>query len=330
MERMLSGIKPSGKLTLGNYIGAIRNFIKLQDDYEMYIFIADLHAITVPQDKQELKKNIKDLAALYLACGLDENKVVLFVQSSVLEHANLGYILSCNAYMGELNRMTQYKDKVLKAQGDNLSISVGFYNYPVLMAADVLLYDAKYVPVGIDQTQHLELTRDIATRFNNRYGETFVIPEPVVAQVGAKIMSLSDPTKKMSKSDENDKGCIYLLDDLAVVRKKIMSAVTDSDTVVKYDVVNKPGISNLLTIYSTLKGISILEAESEFTNSNYSEFKKAVADQVVNTIDGIQTRYREIISSGKIDQIFAEGAVKAKYLASKKLSKVLKRIGLGI
>lgn len=330
MERMLSGIKPTGKVTLGNYIGAIRNFIKLQDQYEMYIFIADLHAITFYQDKKELRQNIKDLAALYIACGLDPEKVNLFIQSDVLEHANLGYILSCNSYMGELNRMTQYKDKLQKSEGDGLSLTVGFYTYPILMAADVLLYDAKYVPVGLDQTQHLELTRDIAIRFNNRYGNTFVVPEPVVPELGAKVMSLSEPTKKMSKSDDGDKGCIYLLDDLKSVRKKIMSAVTDSDMQVRYDVENKPGISNLLTIYSTIKGIAIKEAEEEFKDANYGTFKGKVADTVVELIGSIQERYQNISQSGMINDIFNKGAQKASYLASRKLSKVKSKIGLGI
>ncbi|HHU28203.1 TPA: tryptophan--tRNA ligase [bacterium] len=330
MERMLSGIKPTGKVTLGNYIGAIKNFIKLQDSYEMYIFIADLHAITEYQDKKELKQNIKDLAALYMACGLDHEKVNLFIQSDVLEHANLGYVLSCNSYMGELNRMTQYKDKVQKNQGENISLTVGFYNYPVLMAADILLYDAKYVPVGVDQVQHLELTRDIAVRFNNRYGDTFVVPEAIIPEVGAKIMSLSNPTKKMSKSDEGDKGCIYLLDDLKVVRKKIMSAVTDSDNLIRYDVENKPGISNLLTIYSSVTGVSIKEAEEKFKDFNYGEFKRSVADAVVGLIGSIQERHKQIIASGVINDIFKEGAQKAQFLAQRKLSKVKKKIGLGI
>ena len=294
MERMLSGIKPTGKVTLGNYIGAIRNFIKLQDQYEMYIFIADLHAITFYQDKKELRQNIKDLAALYIACGLDPEKVNLFIQSDVLEHANLGYILSCNSYMGELNRMTQYKDKLQKSEGDGLSLTVGFYTYPILMAADILLYDAKYVPVGLDQTQHLELTRDIAIRFNNRYGNTFVVPEPVVPELGAKVMSLSEPTKKMSKSDDGDKGCIYLLDDLKTVRKKIMSAVTDSDMQVIYDVENKPDF-NLLTIYSTIKGIAIKEAEEEFKDANYGTFKGKVADTVVELIGSIQDVIKTLV-----------------------------------
>lgn len=251
MERMLSGIKPSGKVTLGNYIGAIRNFVKYQDEYELYIFIANMHAITVPQNKLELKKNTIDLAMLYIACGLDPNKTTLFVQTDVLEHANLGFVLNCNTYMGELNRMTQYKDKI--AKNPNGSHTVGLFTYPCLMAADILLYDPDYIPVGDDQKQHVELTRDLAERFNAKYGETFKVPNPITSKTGSRIMSLQDPTKKMSKSDdENDKGCIYLLDDPNIARKKIMSAVTDSDCVIKYDLINKPGISNLLSIYSAL------------------------------------------------------------------------------
>ena len=255
MERMLSGIKPTGKLTLGNYIGAIRNFLKYQDEYEMFVFIANLHSITVPQDKLELKKNTYDLAALYLACGLDPEKTTLFLQTDVPEHANLGFVMTCHTYMGELNRMTQYKDKVQKL-GDQ-SIGVGLFTYPTLMAADILLYDPQYIPVGHDQKQHVELTRDLANRFNNRHGETFVVPQPLVAKTGARIMSLSNPTKKMSKSDDpTDKGCIYLLDDPKVARKKIMSAVTDTGMEIKYDVENKPGISKLMTIMSCLTDIS--------------------------------------------------------------------------
>ena len=218
MDRMLSGIKPSGKLTLGNYIGAIRNFIKYQDEYELYVFIANLHAITVHQDKKELKQNIKDIAALYIACGLDPEKVTLFIQTDVMEHAQLGFILNCHSYMGELSRMTQFKDKSQKLT--NESITVGLFSYPCLMAADILLYDPKYIPVGDDQKQHVELTRDIANRMNNKYGNLFTVPEPVMNKVGSRIMSLSNPTKKMSKSDDpNDKGCIYLLDDLNVAKE---------------------------------------------------------------------------------------------------------------
>ena len=218
MKKMLSGIKPSGRLTLGNYIGAIRKFVEYQDEYELYVFIANLHAITVAQDKAELKKNTKDLIALYLACGLDPKKVTIFLQSDVHEHAELGWILTCNSYMGELQRMTQYKDKTAKGE---TGITAGLFTYPSLMAADILLYDADYVPVGIDQKQHVELTRNLAERFNNRYGETFVIPEPVVAKVGAKIYSLQNPTKKMSKSEENPKGTIDLLDEPSLARKKV-------------------------------------------------------------------------------------------------------------
>ena len=233
MKRMVSGIKPTGELTLGNYIGALRNFVKYQDDYELFVFIANLHCITVPIDPKELRKNLKDAIALYLACGLDPEKCTIFLQSDVFEHAQLGWIMTCMSYMGELGRMTQFKEKTSNAT--NESISTGLFVYPPLMAADILLYDANYVPVGEDQKQHVELTRDLAQRFNNRYSETFVVPEPLIAQVGARIMSLSDPSKKMSKSEESNKGCIYLLDDLKAARKKIMSAVTDMVGKVNYD-----------------------------------------------------------------------------------------------
>ncbi|MDL2276857.1 tryptophan--tRNA ligase, partial [Breznakia sp. OttesenSCG-928-G09] len=277
MKKCLSGIKPTGRLTLGNYIGAIRQFVNLQDEYEMYIFIANLHAITEAQDAKELKQNTKDLIALYLACGLDPQKVTLFLQSDVLEHAELGWVMICNSYMGELNRMTQYKDRSAKKESN---ITAGLFTYPSLMAADILLYDADVVPVGVDQKQHVELCRDLANRFNHAHGETFVVPEPVVAKVGAKIMSLQTPTKKMSKSEENQKGCIYLLDEPAVARKKIMSAVTDSIGIVQYDLENQPGISNLLTIQSTLSGESIEEIVSKFEDKGYGDFKKYVGETV--------------------------------------------------
>ncbi len=222
---MLSGIKPTGQLTLGNYIGALRNFVKYQDDYEMIVFIANLHCITEYQEPDQLKKNLTDAVALYLACGLDPEKATIFLQTDVHEHAELGYIMACSTYLGELNRMTQFKDKTAKGEKN---LTAGLYTYPCLMAADILLYNADYVPVGEDQKQHVELTRDLAIRFNNKYSKTFTVPEPLVAKVGARIMSLQDPSKKMSKSDETNKGCIYLLDDLKVARKKIMSAVTDS------------------------------------------------------------------------------------------------------
>ena len=249
MERMLSGIKPTGRLTLGNYIGAISQFVKYQDEYELYIFIANQHAITVPIEAKELRQNTKDLVALYLASGLDPEKVTIFLQSDVSAHAKLGWVMTCMSYMGELQRMTQYKDKTAKGE---TGITAGLFTYPSLMAADILLYDAKYVPVGIDQKQHVELARNLAERFNNRYSDTFVIPEPLMTTVGQKIYSLQDPTKKMSKSETNPKGTIDLLDDPSAARKKIMSAVTDSLGIIQYDPEHQPGLANLLTIQSVL------------------------------------------------------------------------------
>lgn len=327
MERMLSGIKPTGKLTLGNYIGAIRNFLKYQDEYEMFVFIANLHSITVPQDKLELKKNTYDLAALYLACGLDPEKTTLFLQTDVPEHANLGFVMTCHTYMGELNRMTQYKDKVQKLEDQ--SIGVGLFTYPTLMAADILLYDPQYIPVGHDQKQHVELTRDLANRFNNRHGETFVVPQPLVAKTGARIMSLSNPTKKMSKSDEpTDKGCIYLLDDPKVARKKIMSAVTDTGMEIKYDVENKPGISNLMTIMSCLTDTSLEDIEQKYVGCNYGTFKKDLADIIENFLVDLQAKYKEICDQKIVNKILEEGAQKARRIAYKKLMKVYKKLGL--
>jgi len=325
MDRMLSGIKPTGKLTLGNYIGAIRQFVKYQDEYEMFIFIANMHAITVPIDADELKKNTRDLAALYLACGIDPKKTTMFVQTDILEHANLGFVLTCNAYMGELSRMTQYKDKAAKEK----NIGVGIYTYPTLMAADILLYNPSFVPVGDDQKQHVELTRDLAIRFNNKYGEIFKVPTPLTLKNGSRIMSLSHPDKKMSKSEvDGDKGCIYLLDDVNVARKKIMSAVTDSDMLIKFDPVNKPGVSNLLTILSSLSNISIEELEKKYEGCNYGTLKKDVADTVCDFLTSLQAKYNEIINSNIIDDILDEGAKKAKTIASDTLKKVYKVVGL--
>ena len=325
-KRMLSGIKPTGKITLGNYIGAIKQFVTCQDEYDMFVFIADLHALTLPIEAKELRQNTKDMIAIYLACGLDPEKVVLFKQSDVPEHAELGYIMACNSNMGELSRMTQYKDKTAK-MGEKESIPTGIFIYPTLMAADILLYDPDYVPVGLDQKQHVELTRDIAIRFNQRYQDTFKIPEPLIAKQGAKINSLSNPTKKMSKS-ESDKGTIYILEDLAITRKKIMSAVTDSGSEIVYDVENKPGISNLLTIMSSLSGKSIDELVSQYNGQGYGVFKKAVADVVCDFILDLQTKIKDIQSSGIIDKILEEGANKASYFARKKLSKVYRKVGL--
>ena len=327
--RLISGIQPSGTITLGNYLGAIKNFVKLQEelvDTDILVFIADLHAITVSQDKQALRKNIKSLAAIYLACGLDPNKVHIFIQSEVPAHNQLGWVMECNSYIGELERMTQFKDKKVKQVA---GVSAGLLTYPSLMAADILLYDANLVPVGVDQKQHLELTRNLAERFNTKYGETFIVPEPYIAKTGAKIMSLVDPEKKMSKSDENPKSYISLLDELPVIIKKIKSAVTDSDATIKYDLENKPGISNLLTIYSCISGLSIPELEAKYANSNYAEFKNDLANVVAGEIEPIQKRYNELINSKELDEILDNGRDYANYLANRKLSKVYNKVGLG-
>lgn len=324
---MLSAIKPTGQLTLGNYLGALKHFVNYQDEYEMFIFVANLHCLTVAQDPEELRKNLKDATALYLACGLDPSKSTIFLQTDVKAQAQLGYIMCCHTYMGELNRMTQFKDK--QAKGET-NLSGGLYTYPSLMAADILAYQADFVPVGDDQKQHVELTRDIAIRMNNRYGELFKIPEPLIAKVGARIMSLSDPSKKMSKSDENNKGCIYLLDDLKTARKKIMSAVTDSEAKIYYDPENKPGIANLLQIHSSISGKSIKELEKEFENKGYGDFKKSVADEVVNCLSKIQENYRYIIDNNIIDDILVKGAEKAKIIANETLYQTEYALGINI
>ena len=321
---VLSGIKPTGQLQLGNYIGALRNFSKYQDENKVFIFIADLHALTLPIDPEVLNNNTRDIIAFYLACGLDPNKATIFLQSQVPAHAELGTILGNFAYMGEMSRMTQFKEKSSKL--NEKSIGLGLFTYPVLMAADILLYNAETVPVGEDQKQHVELCRDLALRFNHRYGDVFTIPTPVISKVGARIMSLSDPTKKMSKSEP--KGDIFLKDDIAVIRKKIMSAVTDMGSEVKYDKENKPGISNLLTIYSCLKDITIEEAEKEFVSYRYGDFKKAVADEVCDTIGKLQEKYNEILASGIIDEVIAKGAIEASKIANETVSRVKKAVGL--
>lgn len=330
MKRLVSGIKPTGELTLGNYIGAIKNFVQLSEemaDTEFFFFIADLHAITTYQDRLELRRRIKDIAALYLACGLRPERVNLFIQSEVVEHSLLGYIMESYSYIGEMERMTQYKDKKHK-QIEGIRTSL--LTYPALMAADILLYDATIVPIGDDQKQHLELTRTLANRFNHLYGDTFVIPEGFIAKVGARIKSLTEPTKKMSKSEsDNPKSYILLLDDLNVIKNKIKSAVTDSDTQIKYDLKNKPGISNLLTIYSTLSNKSIKQLEKDYINLSYAEFKADLADVVVETIRPIQERYKYFINSKELDIILDNGAIKASVYAKRKMAKVQQKIGLG-
>ena len=326
MKRSLSGIKPTGNLTLGNYIGALKNFKKFQDDYENFIFIADLHALTLPIDPGELRNNTKDIVAFYIAAGLDPEKTTIFLQSDVSAHSEINSILQNYLYMGELSRMTQFKDKS-KKMNEN-AIGLGLFAYPVLMCGDILLYNADIVPVGEDQKQHVELCRDLVHRFNNRYNkEVFKMPEPIIPKVGARIMSLSDPTRKMSKSDP--KGDIFLKDDLNVVRKKIMSAVTDLGSDIYYDPENKPGISNLIQIYASLKDISIEETENIFKDCHkYGEFKKAVADVVVDVLAPFQEKYKEVLASGKIDEILDEGAKRASYIANKTLNKVKKTVGL--
>lgn len=325
MKRILTGLKPSGELTLGSLIGGIEGTIKLQDKYDSFIFVPDLHAITVKQDPKELKERIRKNVALYIAAGIDPDKNTIYLQSENLYHANLSWVLECTTYMGEASRMTQYKDK--SSKGEN--VTVGLFTYPILMAADILLYDADLVPVGVDQKQHVELARNIAERFNKTYGETFTVPEPLIPEVGAKIMDLQDPTKKMSKSDETYKGVILLLDDEKTIRKKIMSAVTDSDSKVYYDRENKPGISNLLTIYSSLSGKTIKETEEHFKDYNYGNLKKEVADVVVEKLLIIQDKYNKLISSTEIDKILDRGKEITNNIAKKKLEEVFNKVGLG-
>ncbi len=329
MKRLVSGIKPTGQLTLGNYIGAIRQFVALQDeleDTEFFIFIADLHAITTPQDKLALRKAIRSVAALYLACGLNPDKVNLFVQSEISEHASLGYIMESTAYVGEMERMTQYKDKKLK-QSDGIRTSL--LTYPALMAADILLYDADIVPIGDDQKQHLELTRNLAERFNNLYGDTFVVPKGFFPKTGARIKSLIDPSKKMNKSDDNHKSYILLLDDLNAIKNKIKGAVTDSDHTIRYDLKEKAGISNLLTIYASLTNQAIKDIVKQYEGKSYADFKTDLADIVVETIKPIQERYNELIKDPKLDDILDKGRDHAAQIARRKIFKVYKKIGLG-
>lgn len=330
MKTLVSGIQPSGRLTLGNYLGAIKNFVALQDEgefEEFFVFIADLHAITVPKDPTMLRQSIKKLAALYLACGLNPERITLFIQSEVHEHAEIGYLLQTITYIGELERMTQYKDKKAKqVEG----VSSALLTYPVLMAGDILLYNANGVPVGQDQKQHLELTRTLAERFNSKYSETFNIPDALIVKEGAKIMSLQDPTKKMSKSDPLEKASIYLDDSEAVIRKKIASAVTDSDGIIKYDEVNKPGISNLLNILSCCTNKSISDLETEFEGVGYGEFKKAVADAIITLLMPIQEKYEKILADKDyLNKVLDDGARKASYFARKTLSKVKRKMGVG-
>ena len=325
MKRVLTGLQPSGELTLGNYIGGIRQLIKYQDDYELFVFVPDLHSITVEQDPKLLKERIRKNIALYLASGLDPDKCTIYIQSENLFHANLSWILECHSYMGEMSRMTQFKEK----SASKKNVSCGLFTYPILMAADILLYDADLVPTGADQKQHVELARNLAERFNSKYGKTFNIPEPLIPKVGAKIKDLQEPTKKMSKSSTNEKAIIRLLDDPEVIRKKIMSAVTDSDNKIIFDEENKPGISNLLTIYSVLSDISIEDVVLKFKDYNYGNFKSEVANVVVDKLSLLQSKYEEIINSKLIDEILDKGYKKTNEIAKNKYYEVKEKVGLG-
>ncbi len=325
-KRVLTGLQPTGVITLGNYIGSIKQMIEYQNIYESFIFVADLHAITVNQDSIELRKNIKSLIALYIACGIDPEKNTIYIQSENPYVTAISWMLECNTYYGELSRMTQFKDKSKK----NANFTSGLLTYPVLMAADIISMNADYVPVGIDQKQHVELARDIAIRFNKKYKELFIVPEVIIKTTGTKITDLQTPDKKMSKSNENQKGVIRLLDDLNVVRKKIMSATTDSEMKIIYDPVNKPGISNLINIYSSLTNKSIEDIEKEFIDSNYGNFKTKVADVVVDTLSNIQKRYNEILNDDEyLDRILDKGRDKNIEISKKIYDKMIDCIGLG-
>ena len=321
---LYSGMQATGNLTLGNYLGALKNWLTLNEEYECFFGVMDLHSITIRQNPADFRKRARNLLALYIAAGLDPVKNCIYFQSHVSAHAELSWILSCFTYMGELNRMTQFKDKAAK-HADN--INAGLYTYPVLMAADILLYQADYVPVGKDQQQHLEITRDIAQRFNGIYGDVFTIPEGYYGKQGAKIMSLQDPSKKMSKSDENVNGSIYLMDDNDTIIRKCKRAVTDSDSEVRYGE-DKPGISNLLDIYTTCTGKTIAEAEKEFEGKGYGEFKMAVGEAVVAVLAPMQKEYERIVNDkAYLDGIIKENDDKARYFANKTLRKVRKKVG---
>ncbi|MFF2499636.1 tryptophan--tRNA ligase [Peribacillus sp. NPDC058075] len=325
MKRIFSGIQPSGSVTLGNYIGAMKQFVNLQNEYDCFFCIVDQHAITVPQDRIKLRKNIKTLAALYLAIGLDPEKNTIFIQSEVPAHAQAGWILQSISYIGELERMTQFKDKSAGKEG----VSAALLTYPPLMAADILLYSTDVVPVGEDQRQHLELTRDLAERFNKKHNDIFKIPEISLPTEGARIMSLQEPTKKMSKSDPNKKATIAILDDPKQIEKNIKSAVTDSEGIVRYDKENKAGVSNLMSIYSIFSGKTYSEIEEMYEGKGYGDFKSDLAEVVLGEILPIQERYNELIDSPELDEILDRGAERANMEANKMIRKMYNGMGLG-
>ena len=323
-KSLFSGMQATGTLTLGNYLGALKNWVYLEDEYECFYCVVDLHSITVRQNPAELRKRARDLLTLYIAAGLNPEKNCIYYQSHVSAHSELAWILNCFTYMGELNRMTQFKDKS-KKHADN--INAGLFTYPVLMAADILLFQSDVVPVGSDQKQHLEITRDIAERFNSIYGDVFTIPEPYIGKVGARIMSLQEPSKKMSKSDENPNASIYLMDDPDTIIRKFKRAVTDSDNEIRYSE-EKPGIRNLIDIYSSATGKTIPEIEKEFASSGYGDFKLAVGEAVVSLLKPIQDKFAELSKDkAYINSIIKNNADKANYYANKTLRKVQKKVG---
>lgn len=325
---LYSGMQATGNLTLGNYIGALNNWLNLSDEYNSFFSIVDQHSITVRQDPATLRMNCKKSLAIYLAAGLNPEKSCIYYQSHVPAHAQLAWILNCYTYIGELQRMTQFKDKAAKNENN---LNAGLLTYPILMAADILLFQTDVVPVGIDQKQHIELCRTIANRFNNIYGEVFKVPEEIITKVGAKIMSLQEPTKKMSKSDENINSSVYILDDKDTIIRKFKRAVTDSDTEIRYDVENKPGISNLMTIYSVATKKSIADVEKEFSSVGYGDFKIAVGEAVADMLKPLHQKYNDIFNDKKyLEDISKNGAEKASYFANKTLRKVEKKIGFPI
>ncbi|MFL2099237.1 tryptophan--tRNA ligase [Desemzia sp. FAM 23991] len=329
-KTIFSGIQPSGTPTIGNYIGAMRQFIPLQEEFNCFYCIVDEHAITVPQDRLKLRQQTKSLAALYLAIGLNPEKATIFIQSEVSAHAEAAWIVQCNTTIGELERMTQFKDK--SAKNGKAGVSAGLLTYPPLMVADIILYQAELVPVGEDQKQHLELTRDFVQRFNNRYGnnnEILTFPEVHIPEAGGRIMSLQEPTKKMSKSDENQKGFISMLDEPKVIRKKIKSAVTDSSGIIEYDPENKPGVSNLLTIFSSFTDEPVASIVERYEGVGYGQFKEDLGEAVVAVLEPIQQRHNELLTSEELDTVLDKGAEAARFVANKTLRKMKNAVGLG-
>lgn len=326
MKRVFSGVQPTGNIHIGNYLGALKQFVELQQENDCIYCIVDLHSITLPQDPKMLRENILDVAALYLAVGLDPKKSIIFVQSMVPGHAELAWVLMCNSYTGELSRMTQFKQK----SKDSESAPTGLFTYPILMAADILLYDTDVVPVGNDQKQHIEITRDIAERVNNKYGKTFVVPDGRFLKEGARIMSLDDPTSKMSKSAENIHSRISLLDDANKIKKSIMRSTTDSEGSIRFDVATKPGVSNLLNIYSAFSGMGVAEIEKKYEGCGYGDFKKDLVEVTVSAIMPIQQRYHEIRKSPELIDILKDGAERANATAEKTMQRVKDHFGLGL